>query len=145
MPGYLRRTSQVDGVKGSVERWFAELQRRCLDRGVFCSLDELTTALEEWIKIWNASARPFKWTKTADPIIDRICRYCSRISGPGHQEAKEVGSNPSRSIARGDAARSIRNSTWPERGAWSVYSRCRAAGMTGVLAKPDRTARTRLA
>ncbi len=51
---------------------------------VFCSLAELTTALEDWIKIWNATARPFKWTKTADQIIDRICRYCSRISGPGH-------------------------------------------------------------
>src|SRR6266403_3514876 len=59
-----------------VERWFAELQRRCLD--------ELTTTLENWIKTWNASARPFKWTKTADQIIDRICRYCTRISGPGH-------------------------------------------------------------
>jgi transposase len=67
-----------------VERWFAELQRRCVDRGVFCSLDELTTALEDWIKTWNANARPFTWTKTADQIIDRICRYCSRISGPGH-------------------------------------------------------------
>jgi transposase len=67
-----------------VERWFAELQRRCLDRGVFCSLDELTTALENWIKTWNANARPFRWTKTADQIIDRICRYCSRISGPAH-------------------------------------------------------------
>ena len=52
--------------------------------GVFCSLDELATALEDWIKTWNASARPFKWTKTADQIIDRICRYCSRISGPAH-------------------------------------------------------------
>jgi transposase len=67
-----------------VERWFAELQRRCLERGVFCSLDELTTALEDWIKIWNSNARPFRWTKTADQIIDRICRYCARISGPGH-------------------------------------------------------------
>jgi transposase len=67
-----------------VERWFAELQRRCLDRGVFCSLDELSTALENWIKLWNEHARPFKWTKTADQIIDRICRYCSRISGPAH-------------------------------------------------------------
>ena len=28
----------------------------------------------------GTSARPFKWTKTADQIIDRICRYCSRIS-----------------------------------------------------------------
>src|ERR1022692_1948260 len=67
-----------------VERWLAELQRRCLERGVFCSLDELTTTLEEWIKLWNEGARPFKWTKTADQIIDRICRYCSRISEPAH-------------------------------------------------------------
>ena len=57
-----------------MERWFAELQRRCLDRGVFCSLDNLTTALENWIETWNASARPFTWTKTADQIIDRIYR-----------------------------------------------------------------------
>jgi transposase len=67
-----------------VERWFAELQRRCLERGTFCSLGELTTALEDWIKIWNENARPFRWTKTADQIIDRICRYCDRISGPAH-------------------------------------------------------------
>jgi len=67
-----------------VERWLAELQRRCLERGVFCSLHELTTTLEEWIKLWNESARPFKWTTTADQIIDRICRYCSRISEPAH-------------------------------------------------------------
>lgn len=57
---------------------------RCLERGVFCSLDELKTALEDWIKTWNEDARPFKWTKTADQIIDRICRYCDRISGPVH-------------------------------------------------------------
>jgi len=67
-----------------VERWFAELQRRCLERSVFCSLDELKTALEEWIKLWNEGARPFTWTKTPDQIIDRICRYCSRISEPAH-------------------------------------------------------------
>jgi transposase len=66
-----------------VVRWLAELQRRCLERGVFCSLDELTSALEEWIKLWNEEAQPFKWTKTADQIIDRIRRYCSRISRPG--------------------------------------------------------------
>ncbi|MFM9448689.1 hypothetical protein ACKI1Y_39750, partial [Streptomyces acidiscabies] len=27
-----------------------------------------------------------KWTKTADQIIDRICHYCDRISGPAHYE-----------------------------------------------------------
>jgi hypothetical protein len=51
---------------------------------VFCSLDDLTAALEAWIKLWNEGARPFTWTKTADQIIDRICRCCSRISGPAH-------------------------------------------------------------
>jgi hypothetical protein len=60
-------------------RWFAEIQRRCLDRGVFCSLEDLTTTLQDWIKLWNVSARPFKWTKTPDQIIDSICRYCARI------------------------------------------------------------------
>ncbi|MFJ7280544.1 IS630 family transposase [Kitasatospora sp. NPDC098663] len=67
-----------------VERWFAELERRCLERGVHCSLDDLKASVEGWIKVWNESAKPFKWTKTADQIIDRICRYCSRISEPGH-------------------------------------------------------------
>jgi hypothetical protein len=51
---------------------------------VFCSLGELTTTLEDWIKHWNEGAQPFTWTKTADQIIDRICRYCSRISGAAH-------------------------------------------------------------
>jgi hypothetical protein len=32
---------------GLIERWSAELQRRSMERGVFCSLDDLTTALED--------------------------------------------------------------------------------------------------
>jgi len=32
----------------------------------------------------SENAKPFKWTKTADQIIDAIGRYCERISGPGH-------------------------------------------------------------
>jgi hypothetical protein len=27
-----------------------------------------------WIKLWNERARPFKWPKTADQIIDRWAR-----------------------------------------------------------------------
>jgi transposase len=81
---HLHFTPACSSRIGQAGRWFAELQRRCLDRGVFCSLDELTAGLENWIKTWNANARPFKWTKTADQIIDRICRYCSRISRPAH-------------------------------------------------------------
>ncbi|MDJ0346475.1 hypothetical protein QMK19_33525, partial [Streptomyces sp. H10-C2] len=68
-----------------VERWFAELQRRCLARGSFRSLDELTCALDQWITFWNANAKPFKWTRTADQIIDAIGRYCARLGEPHHQ------------------------------------------------------------
>jgi DDE superfamily endonuclease len=115
-----------------VERWFAELQRRCLDRGVFCSLDELTTALEEWIELWNATARPFKWTKTADQIIDRICRYCSRISGPGHSRAtaswaadSDTRSEKARIRARADGSPSAaaRSSSRAWRRSWSMLGR----------------------
>lgn len=76
-PTYASWTNQV-------ERWFAEVQRCCLERGVFCSVEELCTALEGWAEHWNEHAGPFIWTRTADQIIDRICRYCDRISGPGH-------------------------------------------------------------
>jgi len=48
-----------------VERWFAELQRRCLERGVFCSLDELTTALED------SSKSAFNWWDQAGWITYR--------------------------------------------------------------------------
>jgi hypothetical protein len=52
---------------------------------VFRSVDDLTTALEEWIKLWNQDARPFTWAKTAGQMIDRIGRYCARISEPAHE------------------------------------------------------------
>ena len=81
---HLHFTPTYSSWINQVERWFAELERRCLERGVFCSLDSLKAALEDWIKVWNNEARPFKWTKTADQILDRICRYCSHISEPTH-------------------------------------------------------------
>ena len=51
---------------------------------MFRSLEDLITALQEWVKPWNDSARPFKWTKTPDQIIDAICRYRARISRPAY-------------------------------------------------------------
>ncbi|WP_344474502.1 hypothetical protein [Nonomuraea monospora] len=80
----LRGPGRGNALRLPDERWFAELQRRCLDRGVFCSVEHLTTALHDWIDAWNDNPRPFIWRKTADQIIDRICHYCSRISGPAH-------------------------------------------------------------
>jgi transposase-like protein len=55
-----------------------------LEIHVICDNLSAHKALEDWIKTWNSNAQPFKWTKTADQILDRICRYCQRISEPAH-------------------------------------------------------------
>jgi hypothetical protein len=36
--------------------------------------DDQLGGLQEWIKLWNEAARRFTWARTADQIIDRICR-----------------------------------------------------------------------
>jgi transposase len=81
---HLHFTPTYSSWLNEVERWFAELTRRQLDRGVFCSVEALTCALETWIEGWNKDPHPFVWTKTADQILGKIVRYCARISGPGH-------------------------------------------------------------
>jgi transposase len=81
---HLHFTPTYSSWLNEVERWFAELTRRQLDRGVFCSVEALICALEAWIEGWNKDPHPFVWTKTADDILGKIARYCGRISGPGH-------------------------------------------------------------
>src|SRR3954465_6558571 len=63
-----------------VERWFAELTTKLLQRGAHRSVAALNTDIRAWIETWNANPRPFVWTKTADEILDSIARYCQRIN-----------------------------------------------------------------
>jgi transposase len=67
-----------------VERWFAELTRRLLQRSTHRSVAELTRDLRAWIATWNDSPRPFVWHKTADEILDSLAGYLQRISDAGH-------------------------------------------------------------
>jgi transposase len=67
-----------------VERWFAELTTKLLQRGVHTSVQALEADIRNWIKTWNDNPRPFAWTKTADEILEALSRYCQRISGAGH-------------------------------------------------------------
>ena len=61
-----------------VERWFAELTTRQLRRGVHRSIVSLERAIREFLDAYNADAKPFAWTKTADEILDRIGRFAQR-------------------------------------------------------------------
>lgn len=59
----------------AVEGWFSQLERRALYRGVFSSVKELRDEINRFIRVHNAaSAKPFKWKKTAKSIIDAVQR-----------------------------------------------------------------------
>ena len=49
----------------AVESFFATLTRRRLQRGVFCSVNELKAAIDRFVAETNANPKPFVWT--ADP------------------------------------------------------------------------------
>jgi len=57
-----------------VERWFKELTERRLRRGAFCSVAELTVAIETWAEHWNDDPKPFVWHAEADKIIAKVRR-----------------------------------------------------------------------
>ncbi|MGJ7572953.1 IS630 family transposase, partial [Variovorax sp. RB2P76] len=39
---------------------------------------------DRFVTTYNADCRPFKWTATADSILEKLHPLCSRISGTGH-------------------------------------------------------------
>jgi putative transposase len=67
-----------------VERWFGLITQRAIRRGSFSSVKELIEKIDAFVKHYNRSSRPFVWTATADSILQKIARLCSRISGTGH-------------------------------------------------------------
>lgn len=53
-----------------VEVWFSILSRRALKRASFRSVDELKTALSDFIEYFNlVLAKPFRWTYTGRPLM----------------------------------------------------------------------------
>ena len=62
-----------------VERWFAELTRKQLQRGVHRSTLQLEADIRAFIETHNENPRPFKWTKSADDILAAVKRFCLRV------------------------------------------------------------------
>jgi transposase len=52
-----------------VERFFGEITRKRIRRGVFTSVAELEQAIQDYLDHHNANPKPFVWTKTADVIL----------------------------------------------------------------------------
>jgi transposase len=52
-----------------VERFFAEITRKRIRRGVFTSVADLKEAIHDYLDHHNANPKPFVWTKTAKVIL----------------------------------------------------------------------------
>ncbi|MFH1218970.1 MAG: IS630 family transposase [Candidatus Eisenbacteria bacterium] len=61
-----------------VERWFGEITRKRIRRGIFRSVPELVTAIEEYIQCHNEDPKPFVWTKRAEEIVEKIS-HCKAV------------------------------------------------------------------
>src|SRR6201996_8909925 len=61
-----------------VERWFAELTRKQLRRGVHTSTSQLEADIRTFIERHNENPKPYKWTKSADDILASVKRFCQK-------------------------------------------------------------------
>jgi len=57
-----------------VERFFAEITRKRIRRGVFKSVAELESAIMQYLENHNADPKPFIWTKSAGKILEKVAR-----------------------------------------------------------------------
>jgi transposase len=57
-----------------VERWFRELTDKALRRGVFHSVPDLITKIEEYLAAHNDDPKPFVWTATAEDVLAKVAR-----------------------------------------------------------------------
>lgn len=55
-----------------IEIWNGIITRQLIRRGTFSSVQVLSHAIKRFVAAWNADARPFKWTATADRILEKV-------------------------------------------------------------------------
>ncbi|MGI9494103.1 MAG: IS630 family transposase, partial [Geminicoccaceae bacterium] len=58
----------------AVENYFSIMTRQRLQRGVFHSIVARQTAIKSYIDDHNRKPKPFRWTKTAEEIIEKVDR-----------------------------------------------------------------------
>ena len=63
-----------------VEIWNGIITRQLIRRGTFSSVKAVNNAIKRFTADWNADARPFKWTATADEIIEKVRAATRRIA-----------------------------------------------------------------
>lgn len=67
-----------------VERFFGLITDKAIRRGSFKSVRQLIKCIDHFVQHYNTQCQPFRWTATAESILAKLERLCSRISGTGH-------------------------------------------------------------
>ena len=63
-----------------VKRFFRDISEKRLRRGVFTSVQELVTAIDDYVDHHNTNPKPFIWTESARDILQKVIRANSRLS-----------------------------------------------------------------
>ncbi len=68
-----------------VERWFGELSQKAIRRGAFGSVEDLKTAIDDFLTAWNQEPKPFVWRATVESITEKLsrCRRTLETIQPG--------------------------------------------------------------
>jgi len=62
-----------------VERWFGEITRKRIRRGVFKNVPVLVAAIDEFIRLHNKNPKPFVWINKVEDILAKTNR-CKAVS-----------------------------------------------------------------
>jgi putative transposase len=67
-----------------VERLFGLIADKAIRRGSFKSVRQLVKHIDNFVQRYNTNCQPFRWTATAESILDKLERLCPPIGGTGH-------------------------------------------------------------
>ena len=86
-----------------VERFFAEITRKRIQRGTFTSVAELEAAIFDYLNRHNAAPKPFVWTKTAKVILEKERRALEALEAvkTGNQALESEHSGSPKPRAKG--------------------------------------------
>ena len=79
----VRKTLEERPAAADATTWFSLLTQRQLRR-VHRSVAELEGALLRYAARTNETAKPFRWTKSADDILQSVKRFCLQTSNSEH-------------------------------------------------------------
>ncbi len=77
---HLHFTATSASWLNQVERWFRELTDKNLRRGVFNSVDDLISSIEDYLQAHNEDPTPYTWTATAESILGKTRRARAKLT-----------------------------------------------------------------